>query len=144
MERVSVADAAARLGVTPDAVRQRIRRGTMEYEKDADGRYYVYLTPQDGRRDGVHNPLADALVESLQDQIAHLKSEVEVWREESRRKDLLLAAALERIPSIEASPEPSESPVTPADQSEGVSEGDGQERPSWWRRFFFGDGGGST
>ena len=46
--------------------------------------------------------------------IAQLRSEVEAWREEARRKDQLLAAALERIPpQLEVPQEPRESPVGP-------------------------------
>jgi len=63
MDRVTVSEAATRLGVTPDAVRQRIRRGTIEYEKTEDGRYYVYMTEQDGRHDGVPEGVQKALIE---------------------------------------------------------------------------------
>ncbi len=115
----------------------------MEYEKTADGRYYVYLMPEDGRRDGVHNPLADTLVESLQDQIAMLKAELADRKEEARRKDHLLAAALERIPAIEP-PEPPGAPETPDEEPVRVEDQDrgkeaqeeGAERWSWWRRVF--------
>jgi hypothetical protein len=62
-----------------------------------------------------------------------------VRTEENRRKDHLLAAALERIPAIEAS----ESPETPAEEQSGTEtpperETDTQHRP-WWRRMFGGD-----
>jgi hypothetical protein len=61
-----------------------------------------------------------ALVESLQDQAGYLRREVEVWQEEARRKDHLLAAALERIPAIEeASSEPRGSPETAPEGSGG-------------------------
>ena len=45
IERLTVAQAAARLGVSQDAVRKRIKRGTIEYEQDQDGRLHVYLDP---------------------------------------------------------------------------------------------------
>lgn len=94
MDRLSVAEAATRLGVTPDAVRQRIRRDTIEYEKTEDGRYYAYLTKDDGRRDGVQDAVVD-----------RLKDENEFLRQELERKDHLLAMALERIPALEEAPE---------------------------------------
>src|SRR3954465_11248346 len=100
MERLSVSEAALRLGITPDAVRQRIRRGTIKYEKTKDGRYYVYLTPQDTRHDGVQN----ALVDRLMDENAFLRRELE-------RKDAILMTLAQRIPELEAPPEPRESPV---------------------------------
>jgi tRNA threonylcarbamoyladenosine modification (KEOPS) complex Pcc1 subunit len=46
-ERLSASDAAKLLNVTPEAVRQRIRRGTIEYERTEDGRYFVYVTPSE-------------------------------------------------------------------------------------------------
>jgi DNA-binding transcriptional MerR regulator len=134
MDRVPVSEAAARLGVTPDAVRQRIRRGTIQYEKTDDGRYFVFLTPHDGRRDGVPDGVQKALR-------ARLHDENEFLRQELQRKDQLLAMALERIPAIEESPpEPQESPERASDERSGTQappEDQGQEkRPSWWRRFF--------
>ena len=43
MERVTVAEAAARLGVKEQAIRKRIQRGTLAHDQDYDGRAYVYL-----------------------------------------------------------------------------------------------------
>jgi hypothetical protein len=40
---LTVADAASALGITQDAVRKRIRRGTIQSEKDESGRIYVYV-----------------------------------------------------------------------------------------------------
>lgn len=37
-ERLSVPDAAKRLNISEGALRQRINRGTIEHEKDDDGR----------------------------------------------------------------------------------------------------------
>ena len=45
MERLVVAEAARRLGVTPEAIRQRIGRDPLKHDKDEDGRLYVYLDP---------------------------------------------------------------------------------------------------
>ena len=43
LNRLTVAQAAHRLGVTQDAVRKRIARGTIRHEKDHEGRIFVYL-----------------------------------------------------------------------------------------------------
>jgi hypothetical protein len=59
-ERLTVAAAAERMGVSQDAVRKRIQRDTIEWDKDDDGRMSVYLdasetrqaTDQDSVRDG--------------------------------------------------------------------------------------------
>src|SRR5829696_797978 len=49
--------------------------------------------------------LVKALVESLLEQVAYLKETVEKRDEEIRHRDHLLAAALERIPALEAPPD---------------------------------------
>ena len=49
--------------------------------------------------------LVKALVESLLEQVAYLKETVEKRDEEIRRRGHLLAAALERIPALEAPPD---------------------------------------
>jgi hypothetical protein len=127
MDRVSVSEAASRLGVTPDAVRQRIRRGTIEYEKAEDGRYYVYLTEGDGRRDGVQDALVDRLI-----------NENEFLRRELERKDTIIMSLTQRIPELEPASDPRESPLSPSGGGGGGSPPTpSAERPvSWLRRFF--------
>jgi hypothetical protein len=41
--RVTIREAAARLGITEAAVRKRIQRGSLDKEMGSDGRVYVYL-----------------------------------------------------------------------------------------------------
>ena len=121
--RVPVLEASQLLGITPDAVRARLRRGTLRKETGPDGETLVVLdadTTTDTMRQNADTTRQNAdqsnLVEALQDQIATLKDEVDAWREEARRKDHLLAAALERIPAIEeGSSETRESPETPSE-----------------------------
>jgi excisionase family DNA binding protein len=111
LDRVTVAEAAERLGISQDAVRQRIRRGTIDYERTEEGRLYVYLTPEDTEPDLVPYTVPKALVE-------HLQREIDFLRKELERKDHLLAAALERIPvALEAPPKAKESPVSPSEES---------------------------
>ena len=42
-DRITVQEAAKRLRVKDDAIRKRIQRGTLQHDKDPDGRVYVYL-----------------------------------------------------------------------------------------------------
>ena len=73
--------------------------------------------------------------------VQFLRRELEVWQEEARRKDHIIAALTERIPELEPArdipSEPRESAVTATE-----SEGKGQQVPrdaetlSWWRRIF--------
>src|SRR5919199_843830 len=60
--RVTVAEAARILGISPEAVRARIQRGTLPKEKDPDGTVYVRLdagrtrSNADGTSDGSSDP----------------------------------------------------------------------------------------
>ena len=118
-EWVTVQGAARILGVTKQAVRQRIYRNTIPHTKDQDGTVYVRITSTNyedhGETNDVDNTVLMDYVETLKERIRHLE-------DESRRKDHLLAAALERIPAIESPPdtpsEPRESPVTPSEAEE--------------------------
>jgi len=83
----------------------------------------------------------DETIGDLRDRVGHLQRELEGRNEELRRKDHLLAAALERIPAIEppaeTSPEPREDPETVSTETEGVETPLAEEKQtSWWRRFF--------
>jgi hypothetical protein len=79
----------------------------------------------------------------LREQVEYLKETVARRDEEIRRRDHLLAAALERIPAIEAAPDaagPHETASEEPYSTHAPPEGQGQhhpvERPSWWRKFF--------
>jgi hypothetical protein len=101
--------------VSKDAVRQRIRRGTIRSEKGEDGRVYVYL---DASVDDVHehdrgqrdDPAVD-LVDELRDRVRFLERELE-------RKDAILLNMTEAMKAI-APPEPrlaqEEAPPPPTD-----------------------------
>ena len=89
------------------------------------------------------------MLASLQDQVDYLRNELSKAREEHaeeiRRKDLLLAAARERIPALEEAPsEPRVAAETGTDLKPGVSpqgEDAGPERGvsrPWWRKLFSG------
>jgi len=143
---MSVSEAAEFLGVTEDAVRKRIHRGKIRYNRDPDGRYLVYPTEDDIRQTADRNYVqseSSALIFELRVQIERLEDQLQKADERDRENRRLLAAALERIPpQLEAPSEPRETPE-PATEEEaerhpgGVQEG--AQRP-WWRRVFGGDG----
>ena len=151
MDRVTVAEAAARLGVKEQAVRKRMHRGTLVHDKDEDGRVYVYLNPGDesdstGNSTGTSTEM-DTLVQSLQDQIEYLRAELqrrgETHAEEARRKDTIIAQLAQRIPELPSSassPEPCGGPETASDgdsSTETHTNDTGESRQrSWWRQFF--------
>jgi hypothetical protein len=149
--RLTVQGAAARLGVTEQAIRKRVKRGTLSYDKDPDGRVYVYLDKvTDADRDEVRNPASDALISQMEARIESLERSLDAEREANRENRRLLAAALERREL--AGPEHSETGARsstsdaggaaeprPDDtsNSRGSHEpaGDSPRRP-WWRRLF--------
>jgi hypothetical protein len=139
MDRVTVAEAAARLGVKEQAIRKRIQRGTLTHDKDDDGRVYVYLDIE-GRATGTDADASiNTLLQSLQDQIVYLRQESEDWKEEARRKDTIIMSLTQRIPELEPSSEARETPVGPSDdKDQGTSAGPQKplQRRSWWREFF--------
>src|SRR5215204_1034139 len=104
-QRLTVPEAADALGITSEAVRTRLSRGTLRSVRE-QGRVYVLLDYDVTRRntDRTSDQTQDqaALVEALRDQVEYLRRELEIRTEENRRKDHLLAAALDRIPEIEA------------------------------------------
>ena len=146
-KRVTVAQAAELLGLSAEAVRSRVQRGTLESEK-VSGTVYVLLEdpaqtrpntdkahPQDGTQ---RNLIGDQteFIGSLQGQIEWLRREVE-------RKDTLLMTLMQRVPELDpardATPEPRYGPETTSTAPDrGTSQKDNvtQENPSWWRRFF--------
>ena len=144
-ERLSVPEAANRLGISEGALRQRLHRGSIESEKDEYGRVYVVIT-RDNESDDVHNTTEqgagpDEITELLRQHNEFLRRELEVWQEEARRKDHIIAALTERIPELEPASEPSEAPVShPEEASKGGGGPDEAQRPSqprsWWRAFF--------
>ena len=113
------------MGITPDAVRSRLRRGTLHKETSEDGTVYVRLDTEGpaGLNDQTTERSADqttvAYINELKSEIDYLKETVAKRDEEIRRRDHLLAAALERIPAIEAPQEVSESPEGGAERLYG-------------------------
>ncbi len=147
--RLKVREAAEELGITVEAVRGRIKRGTLGHHKASDGTVYVWLEdvssdrtrpddpPPDGRtsdRTGDQSPL-----------VARLEDEVRFLRRELERKDAILLRLAERVPELPAAPTDG-TPEEPARDYGGVvdaateedreepSEG-AERRSSWWRRL---------
>src|SRR5215204_6561650 len=148
--RVSVYQAAEVMGVTVDAIRKRISRGTIPHERGDDGRVWVILdTDQDAasKVQDTDQPQSDvtALISAKDETIAALREQLEEANERDRENRRIIAALTSRIPAIEApaSPEERESPETPQPGRvepqpavEGTQKG-AQPRP-WWRRMFGG------
>jgi hypothetical protein len=144
------------MGVTVDAIRKRISRGTIPHERDEDGRVWVILDADQDTASNVHDtdrPQSDssALISAKDETISTLRDQLEAERQAHAEARRIIAGLVERIPAIEApqrSSEPRESPETVEDASEGTEPRwsyaertqEGAQRPSrpWWRRVFGG------
>jgi excisionase family DNA binding protein len=94
-DRVTIQEAARRLGVKEDAVRKRIQRGSIRHEKAEDGRVYVWVdTTQDTRQtsqDTTQDATQDERLEDLKDQVGYLRRQLDEEREARRRADTIIA-----------------------------------------------------
>jgi predicted ArsR family transcriptional regulator len=148
--RTTVAEAADLLGISAEAVRGRIRRGTLPVERDGGTVYVLVDKPEPGRTTADQSRTTadrtddrtDALIETLARQVEDLREQVRAERQAHAEARRIIAGLVERIPAIEAPQEPSESPQSEA--SPGPTEtltdagGEAQEpdtRP-WWQRWF--------
>jgi hypothetical protein len=116
---VTLPDAARRLNTTPDAIRQRIRRGTLPGVK-RDGRWYVRLDATEHDASATGEAVGH---DELSRRVADLTAERDYLRQ-------ALAAALTRIPQL---PPPREDIVPPAGSSQ-PSQPSSPGR-SWWQRL---------
>src|SRR5215211_2420944 len=138
VRRTTVAEAAEYLGISAEAVRGRIRRGTLPVEREG-GTVYVLVAETDQPRTTTDQPYdrTDLLIAELQDRVRSLE-------EANRENRRIIAALTSRIPEIEApasgATAPREAPTAATEQPgrvepqtplEGAQEG--TER-SWWRR----------
>jgi hypothetical protein len=153
-ERFTVSEAAEILGITAEAVRQRIRRGTLPSERDEVGSVFVFLKPHKHRAN--RQPYADptqphadpttdntVLYERMSSEIDHLRAQLDKERDSSAELRRIIAALTQRIPELEpareASPEPRGSSTPPSEEEADTPpspKGLDQEKRSWWRRFF--------
>jgi len=153
--RVPVKEAARLLGISPEAVRSRLYRGTLDKETGTDGTVYVRLHADQLQHDDEQTtdksePNTE-LVGELRTHVEDLREQLAEEREARRRADTIIAqlarASEEQartIRELEAPQDPSEAAET-ADEQQGRGEPytdapgapEAVQRP-WWRRVFGG------
>jgi hypothetical protein len=107
-ERLTLRQAAGRLGVSESAIRKRVERGTLRSDKGSDERRYVHLdTGSDSVADEGTDTSATgeryALLSELRAHNDTLREQLEAERQGHAEARRLLAVALERIaPQLEA------------------------------------------
>jgi hypothetical protein len=154
---------AEELGISTDAVRKRIARGSLESDRQ-DGHVLVWLDDggtEAGREAQVEGGTnGGALVEVLTDQVEYLRSQLTEEREARRRADTIIAQLTQtntqqlsaRVLELDAPTDPqapsqpgeeaaqdaangSPGPAPPAGGAEAPA---APERVGWWRRVFGG------
>lgn len=148
--RLTVQEAAGVLGVSVDAVRSRVRRGKLTWEKGEDGRVFVWLGPdQPDDKPGPEDQGSSApLIEAKDETIEILREQLRAEREAHGEARRIIAALTSRIPELEA---PRGSSPSAEEAPEGSSPGEGRAGPEtggegpqgeaprpWWRRVFGG------
>jgi hypothetical protein len=108
MERLTVAEAAHRLGVSPEAVRKRIKHGTVEHDQDSEGLTHVYVEVANpvGNPSGdeVANPHLERLLQNQEREIEYLRGQLDAERAAHGETRRIVAGLVQRIPELEAPP----------------------------------------
>lgn len=164
-DRLTLAEAAHRLGVTKDAVRKRVNRGSIPHERGPGGTIYVYLdastdaadTGTDSSTDEGTDTSADALLEAYQRENELLRDTLAAERRANEENRRIIAGLVQRIPELEAPPQSAQEAEYAAEsaaegarsreeaseeRTEAQSAGSAERVPgkaaSWWRRIFGG------
>jgi hypothetical protein len=128
--RLTVPDAAQTLGISPEAVRNRLSRGTLKSIKEK-GRVFV-LIDRDMVRDTADQSadtpsdipfeaeVTEKLVDAKDETIRVLKDQLEAEREANRENRRIIAGLVQRVPELEASPEPRESDISASEERGGA------------------------
>jgi len=148
--RVTVPEAATLLGISQDAVRSRLKRGTLRREKMPDGTVLVSLGDATNDRPMTDSSAnrqpdqptdqrpTDELVEVLRDQVDHLRDQLQQEREANRENRRIIAGLVQRVPELEpageAPPDAQNGPGAVSEDEERVETTPEQEHDSraWW------------
>jgi len=150
---LDVGEAAQELGISTDAVRKRIARGSLRSDRE-NGSVRVWLD-DGGTKAGREGQVdSEALVEVLRDQVDYLRAQLDAERRANDENRRLLAGLIERVPALEAptdttaptqrhedgTQEPAEAAPTPAPGPGTTPRTDEPRSPEkpWWRRVFGG------
>jgi hypothetical protein len=156
------------LGISPEAVRARLKRGTLRRETGEDGTVYVRLDADlsskvhDGTADGIgdrtngaNGGTADRTeagegqgdrehLDDLREEVVFLREELRREREarveEKRRHDTIVLQLAQRIPELEAHSEPRDAPDTSTEGESSIETpaSDEGQPRASWWRRWFG------
>jgi hypothetical protein len=148
-EWITVAEAARILGVSKQAIRQRIYRDTIPHSKDEEGTVFVRITEDNSETNGeshaentdYSHDVGRELIDELRDRVGFLERQLETEQAASAELRRIVAGLVQRVPELEAPSEPRDS--SPEAASERGARGDASEssqepaqRRSWLLRWF--------
>jgi len=125
--RVTLTEAAELLGTSRDAIRMRVKRGTLRSEKGEDGRRYVFVDPSRDRATNANTQAEDegsptaTPLEELREQVGYLREQLRREQDAHAEARRIIAGLVQRVPELEAArdptppQEPSESDLTATD-----------------------------
>lgn len=133
---VTIGEAASILGVSTEALRKRIKRGTIKAQKNGGGQWLVVLDGTEARgstndgsnggvqtaNGGVHDVTTDilkpsgAVEDALRDEVTFLREEISFLRQEVARLDTIIITLTQNVKLLEA----------PKQEQQSVS---------WWSRL---------
>jgi hypothetical protein len=153
---VDVGEAAHELGISTDAVRKRIARGSLRSDRP-NGSVLVWLDDdwtEAGREAQVDG---GALLEAKDETIRLLEEQLRLRAEEIQRRDVIISQLTQATSNLtdrlreleapaatpepsqtseEAAEEPAEATPMPAPTQADTGAQGGSQRVSWWRRMF--------
>ena len=140
--RLTVAQAAEALGLTVDAVRSRIKRGTIQVEHEG-GRVYILLDPDQGATGRAQQTdQGGDLTDELRDRLRYVEGQLQAERQAHAEARRIIAGLVERIPALEA---PEGAREAPEGGKGGADRGTAPQQPEaatslrpWWRRLLGG------
>jgi predicted ArsR family transcriptional regulator len=128
-DRVTIQEAAQRLGISESGVRKRVKRDQLVSTNEG-GRVYVYLDTAGQEADPVPDNVPDKYVASLEDQVEFLRDQV-------RRQQEIIGQQAISLRALSAPEEPEN--VTNWKQTEGLpteAESPSNQSSPWWSRVF--------
>src|SRR5918995_296935 len=136
-EWITVANAARILDVSKQAIRQRIYRDTIPHRKAPDGTVYVRITEHTPEINGETNGDIPGLVEDvmrerideLKDRIGFVERQLEREQAASRELRVIISQLSQRVPELEAAPEPRDGPERGSEPLSDTSAPHDKERP---------------
>jgi hypothetical protein len=131
--RPTVQEAAAVLGTSVDAVRMLAGRGSLESDKDPDGRVYVWVDGDSSETKHVLDGKSTALISEMRGRIAFLEQELEARREKIQRRDVIILNMSEAMKAL-PSPASHETPTEPPGAARSPATSTRGWRPSGGRR----------